>query len=133
MIRILGRRKVCSVTRETIRRDSCEPGILMTGITVDGKMCTDKLKVCLLMIEDRRHPAIEGMARRAIVGELSAKMVRHSYPFKVVPVAGEAIGRCPGKFQRRMAQFACCDRMSAVERKNCSGVIELQGIFQLRP
>jgi len=105
----------------------------MTGITVDGKMGADKLEVCLLMIEDRRHPAIERMTWRAIMRKLPPKVVGHSDPFKVFTVAGEAIGNRPREFQRRVAQFACCNCVSPVQGKGRCGVIELQGIPHLRP
>ena len=60
-------------------------------------------------------------------------MVGHSYLLKIFLVTGEAIGRRAGEFQRCVALFAGCRRVTSVERKNRRRVIEIQRRLQFSP
>jgi hypothetical protein len=85
------------------------------------------------MIKYGRHPAVRGMTWSAIVGKLSALVVRHLHTLKIIPVTCKAIHRRACEFQRGVALFAGRGCMLSDEGKNRHRMVEIKRHFQLRP
>ena len=106
VIRIGDPRIVGLVTGNTCRLCSSELSSRMTKMAINHPMSTGQWKICCRMVKGGRFPSNGGMARRAIVGELTHKVLWTQCRGEIGLVAYITLSRRSGISICRMARSA---------------------------
>ena len=93
VIRVCHIVEICLVAAEAIGTETLEPAVLVAKTTISGYMSSSERKNSARVIERRGLPGDGGMARRAIMGELSKLMVRSLDIVEICNVARITIRR----------------------------------------